>query len=93
MSKKRKKKVNPRRVPATKADVAKAKRDGTSDACKVAWAIIFSALRDKHGWGKVRLARLWNDVENLSDSIDKGHVNLADLIKTLEDEAGIFLTD
>ena len=93
MSKKRNKKVNPRRVPATKADVAKAKRNSTSDACKAAWAIMFSALRDKHGWGKVRLSRLWEDVEYLADSIDKGHVKLADLIKTLEDEAGIFLTD
>lgn len=85
------KRVNPRRRPATQADVAKAKRDAQTEAVCMAWAIIFTALRDKDGWGKTRLRRLWDEVEYLSESINAGYVDVRDLIKTLEDEAGILL--
>lgn len=46
------KRVNPRRRPATQADVEKAKRDAQTEAVCMAWAIIFTALRDKEGWGR-----------------------------------------
>lgn len=86
-----KKRVNPRRRPVSAADVEKAKRNATREAVEVAWAIMFTALRDKEGWGKVRLRRLWNEVEYLSESIRDGYVSAKDLMQALEDEAGIFL--
>lgn len=86
-----KKRVNPRRRPVSAADVEKAKRSATQQAVEVAWAIMFTALRDKEGWGKVRLRRLWNEVEYLSESIRDGYVSAKDLMQALEDEAGIFL--
>lgn len=86
------KRVNPHRKPATKADVEKAKREAENNAVDYAFAIMFSALRDKEGWGKVRLARLWREVNYLSDSVAKGYISINDLMTALEEEAGITLT-
>lgn len=85
------KKTNPRRCPATQADVEKAKKQAQTIAINYAWAIFFSVLRDKEGYGKERLKRVWNGVNELSDSIAKGYVNIKDLMRALEDEAGIVL--
>ena len=43
------KKVNPRRQPATKADVERAKRSAVAKAIRQTQAIVFSALADKEG--------------------------------------------
>lgn len=80
-----KKKVNPRRVPASKADVQKAKKQAISEAVEIAFAILLSALRDKEGFGYTRLRRVWSEAEYISDSIDRGYVKVADLIKELAD--------
>ena len=86
-----KKKTNPRRIPATRADIQKAKKDATSEAISFAWAIMFTVLHDKEGWGKVRLQRLWSEVGELSDSIAKGYVSVTDLKHTLKEEMGVEL--
>lgn len=86
-----KKKINPRRIPATMADVEKAKKEVQDKTICLAWAIFFTVLRDKHGFGKQRLARVWSEVNELSDSIIKGYVNVNDLAKALEVEANIVL--
>lgn len=84
-------KVNPRRKPATAADVQKAKVQAQQFAITASWAIFFSVLRDKEGWGKKRLNRLWAEINELADSITKGYVTVPDLVKTLAEEAGIYL--
>lgn len=80
-----KKKVNPRRRPATLADVNKAKKEAMDIAITFAWAILFTALRDKEGFGYVRLRRVWDEVNYISDSIDKGYINIDDLIEELRE--------
>ena len=86
-----KKKKNPNNRPATMADVLKFKKVAQDRAIAITWAIFFSVMRDKEGYGRVRLARLWKGVEELSDSIAKGYVSVDDLMTTLQDEAGIIL--
>lgn len=88
---KARKKVNPRRKPATAADVERAKRQAQSFAIEAVWAMFFTVMRDKEGYGPVRLKRIWNEVEELSDSINQGYVKVLDLVRTLEEEAGIVL--
>lgn len=87
----KKKRTNPNRRPATAADVAKAKQQAQSFAIASTWAIFFTVMRDKEGYGAKRLQRLWGEVGELSDSISAGYVSVTDLMKTLEDEAGIVL--
>ena len=81
-----KKKTNPRRRPATQADVNRAKKEAQDQAVKIAWAIMFTCLRDKEGWGKIRLKRLWGEIDNLSDSIAKGYVSIKDLMAVLGED-------
>ena len=87
----KKKKVNPRNKPATMADVNRAKRKAQEDAIRATWAIFFSVMRDKEGYGVKRLVRLWERVNYLSECVAEGYVSIADLEKTLEEEAGITL--
>lgn len=86
-----KKKINPRRKPVNMADVNKAKSEAVSEAIETAWAIFFTVMRDKEGYGVKRLQRIWGEVNELSDSISKGYVNVSDLANTLKEEAGIVL--
>jgi len=81
------KKINPKRRPATQADVQKAIRETVTAMS----TLFLTVLRDKDGYEKDRLCRVWENVNRLSDSIEKGYVSLTDLRAVLEEEAGIRL--
>lgn len=83
-----KKKVNPSRRPASRADVERAKREAQEVAVKLAWSIFFTVLRDKEGYELDDLRRVWNEVEDLSDSIAGGYCTVADLRDVLKQEIG-----
>ena len=83
-----KKKVNPRRRPATQADVQRAKQKGQEEAMKLAWSILFTVLRDKEGYDLEGLQRVWKEVDDLSDSIAKGYCTVTDLRDVLKQEIG-----
>ena len=80
------KRINPRRRPATQADVQRAKDTATADACRVTLAIFFTALLDKEGMDADQLQRIWREVEALSESVRDGYVSAPDLIRVLRDE-------
>lgn len=80
------KRINPRRRPATMADVQRAKDTATADACRVTLAIFFTALLDKEGMDAEQLQRIWREVEALSESVRDGYVSAPDLIRVLRDE-------
>lgn len=84
--------TNPRRRPATQADVQRAKQEAQDRALKAAWSIFFTVLRDKEGYTLDHLRRCWGEVEDLSDSIAKGYCSVADLREILELEEGVRLT-
>lgn len=52
-------------------------------------ACVALCLHDKLGFGHDRTCRFMQDVENLFDSINKGYLNLDDVLKTVEEEIGI----
>lgn len=92
MSKKRKRKTNPRRQPVTMAEVKRAKTDAEDRALRAAWSIFFTVLRDKEGHTLDDLRRVWGEVEDLSDSIAKGYCTVSDLREILKLEEGVCLT-
>ena len=51
--------------------------------------ILLSVMRDKFGYGKKRLKRIYSAMEDLADSIGAGYVKLTDLQLALEQEADI----
>ena len=86
-----KKKVNPRRRPATEADVERAKKDALEEAVVYAMAIFFTVLCDKEQADKEIMQRVWNEVNELSDSVTKGYVSISDLRRTLNEEYDIVI--
>ena len=71
------KKVNPRRQPASKADVKRAELRGRDDGIKFASALFLMALQ-----------KVWKEVGDLADSIAEGYCSIEDLHTVLESEAG-----
>ena len=82
------KKVNPRRQPASKADVKRAELRGRDDGIKFASALFLMALRDKEGFDLEALQKVWKEVGDLADSIAEGYCSIEDLHTVLESEAG-----
>lgn len=87
------KKINPRRRPATAADVQKAKDEALVEAVHLAMTIFFTVLLDKHGMTPEDLQEIWHEAEALSDSIAKGYVSAADLRRVLREEYDIQIGD
>lgn len=83
-----KNKTNPRRKPATQADVKKAQERAQEDAVRLAWSIFFTVLRDKEGCTLEDMRRIWAEINDLSDSIAKKYCTVADLRTILREEAG-----
>lgn len=82
-------KINPRRRPATRADVERAKQDATRLATKRAFILLFNVLRDKEGYDLDGLQRIWNETMDLADGVAKGYCKLSDLNEVLREEEGI----
>ena len=88
-----KKKTNPNKRPATWADVTRAKKEASNEAVKLAWSIQFYALADKKGMTVEEMQDIWKRVNDISDSVVKGYVNVTDLRDVLRKEYGIDITD
>lgn len=80
--------VNPRRKPATQADVNKAWEKGVLLGCSNACAIFLTVLVDKFN-GADYIADVWDGINKLSEEIAENRVSVADLRAVLRDEYGI----
>lgn len=86
-----KKKINPRKKPATQMDIKRAKSKAQDEALYLSMAIFLTVLVDKEGYDKERLKKVWAEVNDLSDSIAKGYVKFNDLRQVLDDEYDIVI--
>ena len=89
-----KKKVNPRRRPATEADLIRAQTKAINETVTFVMAAIFTVLHDKEGFGTKRLKRLKRVLDEfyyLSESLSSGFVNVNDLLRMLLEETKINL--
>lgn len=85
------KKINPRKRPASMADVEKAKKDATGEAISLSIALFFTVMVDKYSFDADTLKSVWNDINKLSQEVSEGRVNLHDLKQVLIEEYGIEL--
>ena len=81
------KKVNPRRIPASQADIVKAQEK----ACHLAMAIFLTVMKDKFGFDNDDIVRAWDEWDKLSEEIKEGRVSLKDLTDVLNEEYDIKL--
>lgn len=93
MAKSKKKRINPRRLPVSKADIDKAKATAIDIAVTRAWALFFLALGDVFGFGKTRMMRLWKRINEYSEDVVSGELDVEEVIQVLNDEYGIHLVD
>lgn len=83
------KRTNPRRRPATAADVKKARDKATDEAMNTIMYMILWVLADKHGATPEQLGKIKDELHDVADSINRGYIKWEDLRDTLEDEYGI----
>lgn len=81
-------KTNPRRQPATQADVERAWKDGMLKGIDNAIIIFLTVLVDKFN-GADHIADVWQEINKLSEEIKEGRVSFADLKTVLKEEYGI----
>lgn len=91
MSKGKGKKINPRRRPASQADVKKAKQEAEDEATLKAVLVMFSALLDKGFLDPDAdvISAAWNAVEYRLDSLANGHCTMKEIEKTMWDDYNI----
>ena len=82
-------KVNPRHCHATQADVNRAVERATNDALTASAAIFLTILCDKEGADAEVIQRVWQEMQELSQSIIDGYVSVSDLKDTLSNEYGV----
>ena len=82
------KKLNPKRIPRTQADVDRAYQDGIKDGSHVASVSMVSALLDKFDAGDY-IADVWSAFEKLSVEVIERRVTIPDLQTVLREEYGL----
>lgn len=82
-------KTNPRKRPATIADINRAAKATRDTATRLTATIFLTTLLDKEGADTEIIQRVWNEMNDLADSVDKGYVSVSDLANTLRKEYGI----
>ena len=83
-------KVNPRRVPATGADVKRAWEQGVLDGVNNASAIFLTVLVDKFE-GADYVQQVWDEINKLSEEVKERRVSVADLRRVLLEEYGVLM--
>lgn len=87
-----KKKVNPRRIPVSAADLKRAKNMASDKGVKLAIAIFLTVLCDDFGFSKEQVQYAWKRLNKLSEEIGEGRISTRDLLMVLKDEYGIELS-
>lgn len=82
------KKLNPKRIPRTQADVDRAFENGIREGSHVASVIMMSALLDKFNAGDY-IADVWSAFEKLSVEVIERRVTIPDLQTVLREEYDI----
>lgn len=85
----KRKRTNPNRIPLTEAHIKRVSRQVYSDALRDAMTIFFTALLDKEGMSVEQLQRIYEETEQISESVRDGYCTLADLRRVLKDESNI----
>lgn len=87
----KKRKINPRRIPATKADIEKAKKRGTEEAVRRAISLMLYVLIDKHGTTMEEIQRMAKELNYCADSVSKGYIKWRDIERVVFEEYGVEL--
>lgn len=82
-------KTNPRKRPASEADVNRARREGWVEGIRLTEALYLLAICDKYP--EMDAVAIYNEVAEKTKSNDKRYFTTADVRRTLLEEYGIEL--
>lgn len=85
-------KVNPRKKPATQADVIRERKAGHLHGVVCTAALFLTVLLDKYN-GFDYIAEVWRNVEKMAEEMAEGRIKLEDLTGVLREEYGIEITN
>ncbi len=88
---KKTKKINPKKKPATQADVNKAFEAGKDQGIKLAIIIFLTVLLDKFN-GAEYITDVWAACNKLCEEIEEGRVNCRELVDVMREEYDIELS-
>jgi isopropylmalate/homocitrate/citramalate synthase len=80
------KKINPRKIPKTQADVDRAYERGKADGAKSSIIIMMYAMKDKFGASDEELSEFFSAITYTVDSINKGYITEKDLQTVIKEE-------
>lgn len=67
-------------------------KESTEEAYKRQFAVTFRVLRDRFGFGRERLYRMWDLCLEYINDIDQGLLSTTEMLETLQREDGIKIT-
>ena len=70
----------------------RAVEQAVEEAYKRHWTLTMRVLRDRFGWGKDRIRRLWDGVLDYLHDMDEGLITQKEMMDLLEREDGIRIT-
>ena len=70
----------------------RAVKAAVEEAYRRYWAISMRVLRDRFGWGRDRIRRLWDACLDYLRDMDGGLITSTEMLETLEHEDGIRIT-
>lgn len=82
------KKVNPKKIPRTQADVDRAWDDGVMEGVHNATAMFMNVLLDKFN-GAEYIVSLWKEMTKLSEEVKERRVKIPDIVRMLKEEYDI----
>ena len=66
-------------------------KESTEEAYKRQFAVMMRVMRDRFGFGRKRLRRLWNACLEYIHDIDEGLLSTEEMLKCLKNEDGIVI--
>ena len=70
----------------------RAVKHAVEEAYRRHWAVTMRVLRDRFGWGRERIRRLWDASLDYLHDMDGGLITAEEMLRTLEHEDGIRIT-
>lgn len=86
-----KRKTNPRFRPVEAGELDRARGKVHTESLDRAWAVFFTVLRDKEGFGDKRLRRVWDAVTRISQDVECGNRDKETMADALFEKTGIRL--
>lgn len=77
-------KVNPRRKPATQADVERAAKEGRDLGLEFALNLVLFVLKDKHDAPDEEILQLRDEFMYVVDSVAHKYLSYSDIVRTLK---------